>query len=35
MCFALVTGLCPYEANFAYVATFKLVYRHFGRGARV
>ena len=29
MCFAVITGLCPYEANFAYVATFKLVYRHF------
>ena len=29
MCFAVITGLCPYEATFAYGATFKLVYRHF------
>ena len=31
--FPVVTGLCPYEATFAYMATFKSVYRHLGREA--
>ena len=33
MCFAVVSRLCPYEATFAYMATFKSVYRHLGCGA--
>ena len=30
VCFAVVTGLCPYEATFSFVVT---IYRHLGRGA--